>query len=253
MPGEEDVKTGTGNEGSQTGGTGQTNTPPADNTDWKAKATSQEAELNDLRGRFTALEGKYNESTNAIKDLKKKHKGNSPEDKDDYEATVRNEYEGKYSGQIAELNDKLSAKDTLIRKLTITNTAKSHAAQFFRPDMVDLMVNEIEKHCDLDGENVVIKDGSGTTRMSQQRQGQKMTLEELCAELATKYESARSPSMKSGTGHNVERSGGSNGASGNVSLPPNFQNWNTKEQTKFFADNPDARRAFLRSNREGGS
>lgn len=213
---------------------------------WRSKATGLETQFAELQTRFASLEGDYKKTKTDLKTTREKHKSSSPEAKHEYEESVRQEYESQYSGKIADLQSSLVNKEALIRRLTITNQAKTYAAKYFQADIADLIVREVEAQSDLDGEEVVVKDKSGTVRQSQSKRGQRMTLEELFQELAEKFPSARNPNIKSGTAHQVEKASGKGSGSSSLSTPPGFGGWSQKDQTQWFAENPDARRAFLK-------
>lgn len=246
MPAENDAEeTATTETGADDKGAGGTSGGGGDDVEaLRAQVQTLSQQFNETQTRYKALETNYNKAQQELRKTKEKHK-NTPEGKEDFEAHVREEYEGKYSGELADLRGQVAQKEQTIKKLLITNTAKSYAAKYFQPDIADLIVREVEQQCDLDGEEIVIKDSAGTIRKSGNAKGQKLSLDELFQELTAKYPSATSPKIRSGTMPNHERVNGSGNGTSEVKLPAGFGTWNEKQKTEWFAKNPEARKAFI--------
>lgn len=110
---------------------------------------------------------------------------------DDLRAELGGELEN-YKGKVSELEGQLKHE-----RVKTPGIAK--AAEFFNPDALPLIQLLIERHCDLQDGEIVVKDDRGEVRYSPNDSRRKMSMEEYLKELVKKHPSAAKPTGQSGT------------------------------------------------------
>lgn len=85
------------------------------------------------------------------------------------------------------------------------------AANYFNADAIELIKMKIERQCDYDNGEIVIKDDKGEVRYSEKNRREKMSMAEYLEELANKHPSLAKPTGQTGFKDNGQKQPAKNG------------------------------------------
>lgn len=106
------------------------------------------------------------------------------------------------------------------------------AAALFNSDALDLIQMKIERQCDWDNGNIIIKDDKGEPRYSEKNRREYMSMNEYLEELATKHPSLAKASGTAGFKDSGEKQHNRNGRSISLSDLAGLSNQEQKEALK---------------------
>lgn len=165
---------------------------------WQAKAT-------DLEKRFDGIDPeKVKADAAALKQLLKERAQEG--DKNDVETLlerVRSEEKDRFASALTKIEGERDELRARLKHATVVKTSLAKAAQIFHDDALEFVEAKIEKYCDTDEGEIVVKDDAGKIRDSKDPR-RKMSVEEFLEELAEKH-----PSMAKAKGSSGGRAPGS--------------------------------------------
>lgn len=201
------------------------------------------AQLAELNKKFSGIDPEeVSRLRNKVKEATKASVAADPKKLEEYEATLKAEYDKTYGTELDNLRG-LTAKQTQeIKELRLTTTVIDRAAQVFKKDMLPLIKREVLAACDIREGKVVIlgEDKKGDPRKSPRNPRSDMTIDEFIEELSERYPSAVESKNKAGGMNGADKR-----ASVPTTLPSDFQSWNRAEQVEFMQKNPEIRAKVL--------
>lgn len=177
----------------------------------------------------------------------------TPEDRQKFENTLKADLEGRYSKKFSELESKLNATTSELKTLKVTNVGLQKATELgFLSNAMPLIEREINAQCDLVDGKVVVKDGVDAEgkqkyKYSSTDPSKLMGLDELLAGMAKTYDFMIASSNVSGTRGSGTKSDNKTTSTQIIKPPAGFEGWSQVNQQKWFQENPESGRAYMKS------
>ena len=184
----------------------------------KAEYEALNQKFTEVSGQFTEIQkklGKLDIDT-LLNDSKeyKKLKKESIKDPKELEETITKEIETRFSARINELETTNATTSKELKQLRVTNVVEREASEVMLPEGIRLIKPIIDRHCDYEDGQIVVKDDDGKVRYSKKNPKDKMTVREFIDSLAEEF-----PAIAKATGSGGGRESGQtqSGQSGEMS------------------------------------
>lgn len=247
-------KTDTGKEGGE--GTTTTTTQP----DFKAELTAANENLAALSKQVTTLTAQIAEKDKELGKWKKKGKERDADVDSKAAEGDADAWQKKLDDQRIEYADKEEGYKTRITTLEgqlkqerVKTPGIAKAAEYFNADQLPLIQIMIERNCDLEEGEIVVKDDSGKVRYSPNNARLKMTMDEYLQELVTKYPSSAKPKGTSGGDPGTGKKTTSTANNGKSYTPEEILRASPADQNRMIAEaDAETSKNYLRAISGGG-
>lgn len=182
----------------------------------KADYEKLQTQLTQVTNQFSEIKSKLGDldidtvvsRAREAEELKKKAAESDPKKIDELLKEKEDEVSSRFTRQLEEARTEARTKAQELKTERVIKTVNGQAAEVFNPDALPLIESIIEKNCDWEDGQVVIRNSDGKIEYSKKDPSKKMSVKEFLDELSAKHPSLAKSNMKSGV---KDGAGASNG------------------------------------------
>lgn len=190
------------------------------NKDEGSKDMIPKADYDALNDKFTTINTQFGEIQKKLGKLDidtlltesreyKRLKKESIKDPKELEETITKEVEGRFSSRVTELETLSQTQSKELKQLRVTSVVQKEANEVMLPEGIKLIQPIVERYCDYEEGQIVIKDDNGKVRYSKKNPNEKMGVREFIDSLADEYPAIAKSTATGGSRESGESSKGS--------------------------------------------
>lgn len=213
----------------------------------RAHADHFKQQLEEIKTRYKGFDpDQYRKDQEELAALKRQSTGGDEKKINELIENEKKQIESRFSTKIQELESELNNTKSEFKREKVTKTIVSTLTGKVKSDSVRLLEPVIERDCDWQDGNLVIKDSNGKPRYSKTNPSQLMTPDEYVTELQSTFPSCFEATSKSGAKNGYERV---NGSSTQITSMDDFKRMadgGKSAMQQLARENPKALEALLR-------